>query len=215
MKQTVEKISIGGLKVLNPEYLLYIPNNLSSEKDKLPLMLFLHGAGERGEDILKVKTHGPAKIVEESGEFGFVLLSPQCREKMRWDPAEIMLLLDEVISKYKIDTDRIYLTGLSMGGFGTWATAVAYPDKFAAIAPVCGGGDPSKVCVIKNLPVWAFHGAKDEVVPINRTEEMVNALKQCGGSPRFTVYPEAGHDSWTQTYNNPELYDWLLGHTKK
>jgi predicted peptidase len=102
-----------------------------------------------------------------------------------------------------------------MGGFGTWGFAAQYPDRFAAIAPICGGGDPASACKLKNTAVWAFHGAKDIVVPLSAQEDMVNALKVCGGNVRFTVYPEAGHDSWTETYANPELYTWLLAHQRR
>ena len=112
--------------------------------------------------------------------------------------------------EYRIDAERIYLTGLSLGGFGTWAMAMAHPQRFAAIAPICGGGDPNAVCRIKHVPVWTFHGARDTIVPIESTERMVDALKKCGGHVLFTVYPEAGHDSWTQTYANQQLYDWFL-----
>jgi predicted peptidase len=126
----------------------------------------------------------------------------------------VIALLDEVQSKYKVDPDRVYLTGLSMGGFGTWETATQYPERFAAIVPICGGGRPYTVARLKNLPTWVFHGEKDNVVPIKRSEEMVDALKKAGGDVKFTRYPEAGHDSWTETYNNPELYDWFLKHTR-
>jgi hypothetical protein len=109
----------------------------------------------------------------------------------------------------------MYLTGLSMGGFGTWEYAVNYPDRFAAIAPICGGGNPERAWAIRNLPIWVFHGAKDQAVPIKQSEDMVNALKKVGNDVKFTVYPEAGHDSWTETYNNPALYEWFLKHKRK
>ena len=101
-----------------------------------------------------------------------------------------------------------------MGGFGTWALAAAHPERFAAIAPICGGGDPKQAERLKDLPIWVFHGAKDPTVPLARSEEMVKALKEAGGEPKFTVYPDAGHDSWTETYDNPELYEWFLAHKR-
>ncbi len=119
-------------------------------------------------------------------------------------------LLDSVIKEYHVDKDRVYLTGLSMGGFGTWALAAAFPGKFAALAPICGGGSPADAAKLARLPIWVFHGAKDNTVPLKRSEEMVEALKAAGGHPKFTVYPDAGHDSWTATYDNPEFYQWLL-----
>ena len=127
-----------------------------------------------------------------------------------------------MVAKHNVDPKRIYLTGLSMGGFGTWSLGLSNPDRFAAIAPICGGGDiirilltdPKKQNALKTLPVWAFHGGKDPVVPLAESERMVNALKNIGNDAKLTVYPEAGHDSWTETYNNNELYDWFLAHER-
>ncbi len=123
-------------------------------------------------------------------------------------------LLDKIIAEDRVDADRVYLTGLSMGGYGTWDWAIQSPDRFAAIAPICGGGNPDKVRAIRSMPVWVFHGAKDPTVPIAESEKMVKALKKAGSNVKFTVYPEAGHDSWTETYNNPELYKWFLSHKR-
>ncbi len=196
-------------KTMNDKYLLYLPADYTINED-WPFIFFLHGAGERGSDIEIVKKHGPPRIVLQNKNFPFIMAAPQCKEEKKWDTEELFKLLDEIISKYKIDTKRIYLTGLSMGGFGTWEMAIKFPDKFAAIIPVCGGGDPSKACSIKDLPIWAFHGAKDQVVPISKSKEMIDAIKKCGGNPKFTVYPDAEHNSWTETYNNPKIYEWLL-----
>src|SRR5450755_1904407 len=123
------------------------------------------------------------------------------------------LLLDEIKSTYAIDANRIYVTGNSMGGYGTWGLAIAYPQRFAAIAPICGGGDPSAVSEIKDVPVWTFHGAKDTVIPVEHSEQMVEHLKACGGNVPFTIYPDVDHDAWTRTYANPQLYTWLLAQT--
>ena len=116
------------------------------------------------------------------------------------------------MATYDIDQDRVYLTGLSMGGYGTWALASKYPDRFAAIAPICGGGTMIMALGLKDMPVWAFHGAKDQVVPLAESERMVETINARGGNAKLTVYPEAGHDSWTKSYDNQELYDWLLSH---
>lgn len=195
-------------------YLLFLPQDYEKDKRLWPLMVFLHGAGESGDDVELVKRNGPPKIVEEKKDFCFILLSPQCPQG-EWWPFEILnLLLDEIISQYRVDEGRIYLTGLSMGGYGTWHFAVAHRERFAAIAPICGGGPVDQACKLRELPVWAFHGARDNVVPIERSEEMVTALKACGGNVKFTAYPDANHDSWTATYANPELYDWLLSHRR-
>src|SRR3954469_9138291 len=149
------------------DYLLFLPEGYSNEGDKKwPLMLFLHGAGERGSDVNKVKVHGPPKIVQNKKDFPFILVSPQCPENKWWEPEEVVALLDEIQSKYKVDPDRVYLTGLSMGGFGTWETATQHPERFAAIAPICGGGRPFMPGRLKRLPAWVFHGEKDNVVPI-------------------------------------------------
>lgn len=196
-------------------YLLYLPDNYDKMKSQWPLLIFLHGAGERGKDLEKVKLHGPPKLIESGTSFPFIVLSPQCPEGTWWEVDRLIQLFETIIQKYYIDHERIYLTGLSMGGFGTWAWAIEQPETFAAIAPICGGGDTSRVCVLKDLPVWVFHGRKDKVVPVERSESMVKALKECDGKVKLTIYPEATHDSWTETYNNPELYKWFLKHRKK
>jgi predicted peptidase len=180
------------------------------------MILFLHGRGERGDDVEMIKKHGISKVVEQRKDFPFITVSPQCPEDTMW-PLEIEALnalLDEIVARYAVDPDRIYLTGLSMGGYGAWHLATRYPERFAAVAPICGGGDPEKVCVLKDVPVWVFHGAKDPVVPLAASQEMVDALKACGGDVRFTIYPEAEHDSWTKTYEDPALYDWFLQHKR-
>ena len=191
------------------DYLLYLPK-LYETKDAWPLVLFLHGAGERGDDLQLVKVHGPPKLVENDKEFPFIVVSPQCKPDKWWEPVSLSALLDDIVAKYKVDTDRIYVTGLSMGGFGTWALAAHSPHRFAAIVPICGGGERRGARSYSHLPVWVFHGAKDTTVPLERSEEMVDALKQQGGNVRFSVDPDAGHDSWTKAYADPELYEWLL-----
>jgi predicted peptidase len=191
-------------------YLLYLPDGYGKEDKAWPLLLFLHGAGETGNDLSMVKKHGPPKLIDAGKSYPFIVVSPQASRR-GWDAATLSALVDDVATNYKVDKDRLYVTGLSMGGFGTWALAAAYPDKFAAIAPICGGGDPVSAKKLKDLPIWVFHGAKDSVVPVKSSETMVQALKDAGAeNVKFTVYPEANHDSWTETYNNPELYEWFL-----
>ncbi len=191
------------------DYLLYLPKEYESQ-DAWPLMLFLHGAGERGDNLELVKKHGPPKRIAGGEDFPFLVVSPQCAPGRHWQPVELAALLDEVCEKHRVDEDRIYVTGLSMGGFGTWALASYQPERLAAIVPICGGGERHWVRNFVHLPVWVFHGAKDTAVPLARSEQMVEALKAAGGNVKFTVYPDASHDSWTETYNNPELYAWLL-----
>lgn len=206
-------------------YLLFLPKGYDQETDKKwPLILFLHGMGERGSDLSLVKKHGPPKIVETKPDFQFVVVSPQCPIGSSWNNEDLIALLDEVCEKFKIDTNRVYLTGLSMGGFGTWSLGLAYPERFAAIAPICGGGcpffpvvgyDQKRADLVKSMGIWAFHGAKDPVVKLEESERMVNFLKTFGCKDvKLTVYPEAQHDSWTETYNNPELYEWFLKHSR-
>jgi predicted peptidase len=206
-KQSPVRVEVNVPVTMN--FLLYLPQNYE-QKNKWPLMLFLHGAGERGSDLNQVKQHGPPMLIEQGKQFPFIVVSPQCPEQRDWEPVELDALLDHVIKKYKVDRDRVYLTGLSMGGFGTWALAAHSPDRFAALAPICGGGDVVMAKRVAHLPIWVFHGAKDPVVPINGSQEMVDAVKKNGGNIRFTVYPDARHDSWTATYANPKLYEWLL-----
>jgi len=204
---------------LSCNYLLYLPDQYGKDKQDWPLILFLHGAGERGDSLDLVKTWGPPRIVENQKDFPFIVVSPQCPEREWWSSDTQIALLDallnNIVDQYRVDRKRIYLTGLSMGGYGTWKMAIKYPNRFAAIIPICGKGDPDSAIRIKHLPVWVCHGAKDEVVPLSDSEEMVNALKECGGNVTFTIYPDAGHNSWTETYNNPDLFKWLLKHKLK
>lgn len=195
------------------DYLLYLPKDYEKQ-EAWPLMLFLHGAGERGADLEKVKVHGPPKLIAQGKDFPCIVVSPQCPEHRWWEPEVLIELVDQIANRYKVDKSRIYATGLSMGGYATWALAAQYPKAFAAIAPICGGGDPEKAKAHAMIPTWVFHGGKDTVVPLARSEEMVAAIKAAGGDAKLTVYPEAGHDSWTATYDNPEFYAWLFKQKK-
>ena len=192
-------------------YLAYVPDGYGTDRSrKWPLLLFLHGAGERGSDLELVKLHGPPKLIETGRKFPFVVISPQCPQDSRWVPLALEALIDSMQRRYRVDSARIYVTGLSMGGHATWELAVRHPERYAAVIPVCGAGDPSRADRLRNLPVWAFHGAKDDVVPLSGSRDMIAAIKVAGGNPRFTIYPQAGHDSWTETYANDEIYSWLL-----
>ena len=192
------------------KYLLALPEGYDTGTQRWPLILFLHGAGESGKVLAKVKANGPPKMIEEkSREFPCIVVSPQSPGR-GWNPDYLGGLLDHLCETYRVDPERIYLTGLSMGGYGTWMLAAAQPDRFAAIVPICGGGNPDDAENLKGLPIWVFHGAQDKVVKLENSEKMVDALKAVGSDVKFTVYPEAGHDSWTETYANPELYAWLF-----
>lgn len=222
--QKAEKADLKFSKQVTMRYLLFTPRDYDQDKNKKwPLMIFLHGAGERGTNLSKVAVHGPPKIVANRADFPFIVISPQCAPGQVWEKEAVIALLDRALKEYRVDPDRVYLTGLSMGGFGSWALASSYPDRFAAVAPICGGGNiidvllPAKgtEAALKTLPIWAFHGAKDSTVKLEESERMVDAFKRNGNNDvRLTVYPEAQHDSWTETYNNEELYKWFLEHTR-
>ena len=201
-------------------YLLYLPVGYEKGAEKKwPMMMFLHGAGERGDNLNLVKIHGPAEMVEKGKEFPFILVSPQCPAGKWWTESEQLLflkaLLDEIEAECNVDKSRVYLTGLSMGGFGTWALAIEQPERFAAIAPICGGGMKFLAYRLKNVPTWVFHGEDDDVVPLSYSQGMVDSLKLAGGDVRFTVYPKTGHDSWRKAYADEELYEWFLSHRRK
>jgi predicted peptidase len=196
---------------LQLQYLLYLPRKFRTKK-RWPLVLFLHGAGERGSDLSLVKRHGPPKLAEAGKDLPYIVVAPQCPDGRWWNDQleSLQLLLDEICRRCPVDPDRIYVTGLSMGGYGTWALALSQPDRFAAIAPICGGSTPFLAPLIKHVPTWVFHGAKDGVVPITYSREMVESLRAAGGKPKFTVYPDAGHDSWTAAYADGQFWRWLL-----
>ena len=194
---------------VNMKYLLYLPKDYD-QKESWPLLVFLHGLGEQGDNLELVKKHGPPKLIEAGRQFPFLVVSPQCPKDGWWQPVEIKALMDEIVEKFKVDRDRIYLTGLSMGGFGTWAQAAYEPHRFAALVPICGGGNPFATKLYADTPVWAFHGAKDPVVPLASSEKMVEELMKNGGNVKFTIYPETGHDAWIEAYDDPKLYEWLL-----
>jgi predicted peptidase len=222
--QTVHHFEFQKTERARVNYLLFLPEGYDAKGAKRwPLMLFLHGAGERGTNIWKVATHGPPKNVATQPDFPFIVVSPQCPEHQTWSRDALLGLLDDVMAKYAVDTKRVYLTGLSMGGYGTWDLGLAYPERFAAIVPICGGGQTitvlaasrEKGAALKTLGVWAFHGGKDPVVPLAESQRMVDAVKKAGVTDvHLTVYPEALHNSWTETYKNPKLYEWLLKHER-
>lgn len=259
--QTVSTFKKTVTKTVEYQYLLSLPTGYDAAKDKKwPVILFLHGSGERGTDPWLVSMHGPPRLIRghaptlppsaapkagstpaptpppETPEAkaqrelaatalrdNFIVISPQCPNGVWWDDDGVLGLLDDVMAKYQTDSHRVYLTGLSMGGYGTWSVGLKYPERFAAIVPICGGGQfrdiisasKDKKAAILSLGIRVFHGAKDPTVPLAESENMVTALKKAGVKEiSLTVYPEAKHDSWTETYNNPELYEWLLKHQR-
>jgi len=196
-------------------FIAYIPDNIT---DNPALLVQLHGAGERGNgktDLDKVLVHGFSHIVNDDNLKNCILIMPQCPPESFW-VAKIESLkkfIDSVVSAYSVNTDRIYLCGLSMGGFGTWYTAMAYPELFAAIAPCCGGGMAWNAGVLK-MPIWTFHGKNDTVVSPTQTLEMIEKLKDSNPCFKYTLYDCVGHDSWKKAFSE-ELLEWLLSHQKK
>jgi predicted peptidase len=222
--QMAKQLRLKKTQSIQLDYLLFLPKGYEAKSEKRwPLILFLHGAGERGTNVWKVATHGPPKNVTANPDFPFIVVSPQCPEGEIWSNDTLLALLDEITMKHAVDTNRIYLTGLSMGGYGTWRLGLTHPEKFAAIVPICGGGELITVLVangqkakaLKTLGVWAFHGGKDPVVPLEESQRMVELVKKAGvRDVKLKIYPDAGHDSWTATYKDPELYEWLLKHER-
>jgi predicted peptidase len=215
--RTVDNIA----KTVEVNYLLYLPGDYGKDnRRKWPLIVFLHGSGERGSDLELLKRQPLPKVLEHQTDFPFIVVSPQLPLEMgNWsgliEPMKV--LVNQIQAAYAVDTQRVYLTGLSMGGFGTWEFALRYPRRFAAIVPIAGGykfqsnAIPENICDLKDLPVWVFHGARDANVLPRQSEDMVEALKACGGEVKFTLYPDADHPaSWERAYGDPGLYKWLL-----
>ncbi len=215
-------VGVSGLtRTATISYLLYLPGAYGqASQTQWPLVLFLHGTSERGNDPNVVVANGLPKLLTSTLDFPAIVLSPQAPEDAVWwgDQLDVVsALLDHVQAEFNVDAKRIYLTGLSMGGFGAWAMAVRYPQRFAALAPIAGGWDserdvvPGNICVIRNVPTWVFHGQQDDIVPPRKSEMMVDALRQCGSTVRFTLYPDADHrESFEQAYAEPALYAWMF-----
>jgi predicted peptidase len=209
------------------KYVLFVPHNYKKDTPT-PTILFLHGAGET-KPKEGAKTKGTPKMPVEVGigpaikkrekTFPFLTIIPQA-PTFGWGAgsagAKMALgILEQVEKEYSVDPKRVYLTGLSMGGMGTWSLAVTMPDKWAAIVPICGRGDPKQAEKIKDLPTWAFHGDADPAVNVSGSRDMIAAIKKAGGDPKYTEYPGVGHNSWDKAYDTNELYEWLLKQHKK
>jgi len=231
-KQLLRKAYQSALTQTDREYFLFLPEGYEDDPERQwPLLLFLHGMGERGNDVDKVLVHGPIKeALLDDRDLPFVILGPQCPKEdslpegmaalqaidegkaLTWDHCadEVMALVDTTISECRIDLARVYLTGLSMGGFGSWLLAAQHAGRWAAVGPICGGGEPAEAPKIGKTPVWTFHGGQDKTVPPERTKEMVEALRAAGGNVKYTHYPDLAHNSWDRVYEGDDFYDWLL-----
>lgn len=201
------------------KYVVFVPHEYKGDKE-FPVILFLHGSGSTGEDGEKQAKNGIGKAIRDKNEkFPFIVVMPQAKTK-GWkaqgdNGKRALAILDEVQAAYKTDRKRVYLTGLSMGGFGTWSFAATYPQRWAAIAPICGGGDPKTAPMFKDLPCWCFHGDADPTVSVEASRAMIKALKEAGGNPKYSEYPGVNHNSWDRAYADPELYAWFLKHSTK
>jgi len=217
--------SAAGKKLL---YRLFKPSGYD-DKQKYPLVLFLHGAGERGDDNQAQTKNGVRFFLQNQAKYPCFIIAPQCPGKFQWvdtpwgalkhtmpaQPTEPMQSTIELLPALQkefaaIDLKRLYVTGLSMGGFGTWDLVSRFPKKFAAAVPICGGADEAQAPQIAKVPVWVFHGGADDVVKTVRSRNIVAALKAAGGSPKYTEYPGVGHGSWDQAYGESELFPWLF-----
>ncbi|RMG62080.1 MAG: alpha/beta hydrolase [Bacteroidetes bacterium] len=198
------------------QYLLYLPPDYEAHPDSaFPLLLFLHGGGESGDEIDKVATHGPPMQAARGDRLPFIVLSPQ-NPHVRgfWEERVVKALLDSIVQQYRVDTQRLYLTGLSRGGYGAWRVAMSFPETFAALVPICGATAESYAGWVPDIPIWVFHGDRDPVVPMSESNALVGRLLGMGRKVRYTLYPGVGHNSWERAYAEPELYPWLLEQRK-
>ncbi len=198
-------------------YLLHVPASYGGEPDKQwPMLIFLHGSREVGRDINRVRRAILPQMVEENPDFPFIVMSPQATsQQYGWYPSlkTIEAAVDELMQEYNIDPDRIYVTGLSMGGYGAWALMMDAPERFAAVAPVVGGYyyNPKDLCALKDKPIWIFGAKRDRNVPLKESERVVKALQGCGMDPKFTVFENADHDmGWELAYTTTDIFEWLL-----
>jgi predicted peptidase len=218
------KIETGNVEVdvLLPyklSYKVYLPEGYNDPDTTYPLVLFLHGVGERGDDIDLVETHGLPKVIKNGKTFPFITVAPQCPNQEWWSRAEMVKCLVYLVTKitkmYNVDNTRVYVTGLSMGGFGTIALANERPDLFAAALAVCGGADFNNFNSLKNIPLWLLHGSDDEVHPAGYSEKIYSKLKDINPEVKLTIYDGVDHNSWDITYDNSDIYEWLLSKQKK
>jgi len=190
------------------EFLVYLPAKYDGRA--WPLVAYLHGSGERGSDPTILRGWGPFAVVLGGTRLPAIIVAPQCPSDSDWQPDAITRFIEHVASTYHVDREGIYLVGYSMGGHGTWRTAAAHPKLFAAIVPICGGGEPDEAKALADMPVWAFHGAKDDAVPVAVSERMIEAIRNAGGQPRLTILPDAGHGICNDVCARADLWEWLF-----
>jgi predicted peptidase len=220
MAQTSHQLTLSNGTTLR--YLLHLPDSYAADSaQQWPFILFLHGRGERGTDVEIVRNIGLPNILDQQPDFPCVILSPQCPNDVRWptQDANIITLLDTLLPTLRLNPQRVYLSGLSMGGEGAWYFGACYPERFAAVVPVCARiplveGFPERVSSLKDKPLWAFHGDTDNTNPTDHTLQMISVVKNAGGSPKLTIFPNTDHDCWGKVYNDTALWEWLLGQSK-
>jgi pimeloyl-ACP methyl ester carboxylesterase len=206
-----DKLGLGGPY----RYLISAPTDYERNPDqRWPLLLFLHGTYECGDDLTKLETQGPEGFRNQGGKLPFVVVSPLCPARSSWNPGKLVRLIEEVETKFCIDPKRIYVTGLSMGGFSTFDLAAIYPDKIAAIASLSAGENPDIADRLLNVPAWIFHGAVDPIVSPRQSIEIAERLKAKGAEVRLTILPGVGHEGWEKIYADPNLYTWFLQHAR-
>lgn len=198
-------------------YLLYLPKDYS-ESAKYPLVIYLHGGSHKGNDLNKLKEYGLPYLADRGADFDFIIASPQCPDNKYWSSENwFEPLYAKIQADYQIDTNRVYLTGISMGGYGTYIVAMDYPDTFAAIVPLCGGcndSDTTRICNLSEIPIWAFHGTADDKIPICETERIVNTLTKCRAKVKFTKLKGQGHGIEYIYEKHPRIYRWMLRQSK-
>lgn len=204
--EIVQKVDIG--------YLLHIPKDVKSQK---PLIVFLHGSGEKGTDVTLLRKQGPLKYIKEK-EIDAYILAPQCRENEFWNAESVYRLIQKIVRENNIDANRIYLTGLSLGGWGTLKLGMAHPEMFAALVPICGFTDRmdrDELCRIAAIPTRIYHGLLDDVVDVDYASQIYKKLKTCNAKVTLTIFEDADHNSWDRVYDNEEIYDWMLSQSRK
>ena len=223
-KNTMSKKNQGSFETtenipIDLNYSLYTPDGYNESSSDYPLVLYLHGVGERGDDLSKLEVNGLPEIINIGKKYSFITVAPQCPDFGWWSRSEyveaLASLVKSIIKNHKVDNKRVYVTGLSMGGYGTLALAKQFPDLFAAIISICGGmDDHSDIKKLKELPIWLFHGDEDQVHPVESSIIIRDLLAPINDQIKLTIYKGVGHNSWDRTYANEKIYDWLLGHKK-
>jgi predicted peptidase len=213
MTQVSQHFEAQIMQTVRLDYLVYLPPGYGDDPtQRWPLILYLHGAGGRGSDLESVKRNGIPYNLEHGQALPFMVISPQCPADSHWTLhiEALNALLSDVVARYRVDETRVCITGISLGGAGTWMLAGVYPERFAAIAPISARIVPLPLTRLKDLPIWAFHGDTDDLIPVSEAKRTVEALKAIGGNVNLTIYPDGGHELSAQVYNNSELYEWFL-----